>query len=49
MGLAAPQIGIRRAAAAVQPPDDGAGAIVSLDREAEQAAGGPDGPYECQP
>ncbi|WP_030819752.1 MULTISPECIES: peptide deformylase [Streptomyces] len=46
MGLAAPQIGIGRAAAAVQPPDEGAGAIVLLNPRVTEASGDADEQYE---
>lgn len=46
MGLAAPQIGIGRAAAAVQPPDPGAGAIVLLNPRVTEAGDDMDEQYE---
>ncbi|MFI1568973.1 peptide deformylase [Streptomyces sp. NPDC020490] len=46
MGLAAPQIGIGRAAAAVQPPDPGAGAIVLLNPRVTEACDDTDEQYE---
>jgi peptide deformylase len=38
MGIAAPQVGIGRAAAVVQPPEQGAGAIVLLNPRVTEAA-----------
>ncbi|MGW0844247.1 peptide deformylase [Streptomyces sp. NPDC002787] len=46
MGIAAPQIGIGRAAAVVQPPDDGAGAIVLLNPRVTAASEENDEQYE---
>ncbi|MFC8520734.1 peptide deformylase [Streptomyces sp. NPDC057257] len=46
MGIAAPQIGIGRAAAVVQPPEDGAGAIVLLNPRVTSASEESDEQYE---
>ncbi|MGW2370192.1 peptide deformylase [Streptomyces sp. NPDC001667] len=46
MGIAAPQIGISRAAAVVQPADPGAGAIVLLNSRISARSEGTDGQYE---
>lgn len=46
MGIAAPQIGIGRAAAVVQPPDDGAGAIVLFNPRVTAASEESDEQYE---
>ncbi|MEU5476655.1 peptide deformylase [Streptomyces mirabilis] len=46
MGIAAPQIGISRAAAAVQPADDGAGAIVLLNPRITHVSHDTDEQYE---
>nr|WTC07086.1 peptide deformylase [Streptomyces anthocyanicus] len=46
MGIAAPQIGIRRAAAVVQPAEPGAGAIVLLNPRVIAASQETDDPYE---
>ncbi|MFE4964404.1 peptide deformylase [Streptomyces sp. NPDC056660] len=46
MGLAAPQIGIGRAAAAVQPPEPGAGAIVLLNPRVTEASDDTDEQFE---
>lgn len=46
MGIAAPQIDIGRAAAVVQPPDEGAGAIVLLNPRVTEASDDTDEQYE---
>ncbi|WSB58625.1 peptide deformylase (plasmid) [Streptomyces cellulosae] len=46
MGLAAPQIGIGRAAAVVQPPEQGAGAIVLLNPRITDVSDNVDEQYE---
>ncbi|WP_406482534.1 peptide deformylase [Streptomyces sp. NBC_01615] len=46
MGIAAPQIGIGRAAAVVQPPDEGAGAIVLLNPRITAVSDDTDEQYE---
>ncbi|MCX4458649.1 peptide deformylase [Streptomyces sp. NBC_01728] len=46
MGIAAPQVGIGRTAAVVQPPEQGAGAIVLLNPRVTEAASEADEQYE---
>jgi peptide deformylase len=46
MGLAAPQIGVGRAAAVVQPPEQGAGAIVLLNPRITEISADTDEQYE---